>query len=269
MTTGTGDNTASYVSAIIDELKKGPNNTAVMKSPLMSGATLIGDPVVVTNDDLTFDIELHFNSPPSGSVYTGSKDMLLSYAAMVYSITGLVPNVREVRFFTGDTPLETGNGSDGAKRSDFFGYVGSSAPLYFQYANSGLLLEVSRSMEQSKIWSALERVRALMRGPQTGDGTNVTTIQYTGMTQDGILSVKVAGDTAYVNLSEDFKAACEGLSAKNEMLLVYAIVNTVTAMDGINKVQFLVDGEQTDSLAGHLCISDPFFRNYGIIKNGS
>jgi spore germination protein GerM len=53
------------------------------------------------------------------------------------------------------------------------------------------------------------------------------------------------------------------------MLLVYAIVNTVTAMDGINKAQFLVEGAQTDTLGGHLCISDPFLRNYGIIKNGS
>lgn len=269
MVTGTGDNTASYVSAIIDELKKGPKNTGTMKSPLLSGAALIGTPVVVGNDDSTVDIELHLSSMPSDSAYTGSKEMQLSFAALVYSITGFVPGAKGIRFFAGNTPIQAISGSQSAKRSNFYGYVGSSAPLYFQYANSGLLLEVSRSMEQGKIWSPLERVRALMRGPQTGDGSNVTTIQYTGMTENDILSVNVAGDTAYVNLSEAFKEACNGLSAKNEMLLVYAIVNTVTAMDGINKVQFLVEDEQTESLAGHLCISDPFLRNYGIIKNNS
>ncbi len=268
-TTGTGDDTPGYISAIIDELKKGPKNTNTMKSPVMAATALAANPAVISNEDLTFDIELHFNSLPTDSLFTGSKEMQLSFAALVYSITGFVPNAREVRFFAGSTPLKTGNGSEGAKRSDFYGYVGSSAPLYFQYANSGLLLEVSRSMEQGKIWSPLERVRALMRGPQTGDGSSVTTIQYTGMTEKDILSVNVTGDTAYVNLSEAFKEACDGLSAKNEMLLVYAIVNTVTAMDGINKVQFLVEGEQADTLAGHLCIADPFFRNYGIIKNGS
>ena len=267
--TGTDSDTAGYVSAIIGELKKGPKNADVMKSPVSAATALAGTPTVISNDDLTYDIELHFNALPADSVYTGLKDTELSFAALVYSITGFVPSAREIRFFAGSMPLNAGSSGEGTRRSGFYGYVGSSAPLYFQYANSGLLLEVSRSMEQGKIWSALERVRALMRGPQTGDGSSVTTIQYTGMTEKDILSVNVAGDTAYVNLSQAFKEACNGLSDKNEMLLVYAIVNTVTAMDGINKVQFLIEGEQADTLAGHLCIADPFFRNYGIIKNGS
>lgn len=271
MTTEAGDNTAAYVSAVIDELKKGPKNTGAMSSPVPSGASLESEPVMTDNGDGTRNVALHFDSLPSGSAYTGSGGMMLSYAAIVYSITGFVPGVSEVNMYADGAPVTVsmGSGGAGARRSDFFGYIGSSAPLYFQYANSGLLLEVPRSMEQGKTWSALARVRALMRGPQTGDGASVTTVQYTGMTEDGILSVNVAGDTAYVNLSDDFKQACDGLSAKNEMLLVYAIVNTVTAMDGITKVQFLVEGEQTETLAGHLCISDPFVRNYGIIKNGA
>lgn len=267
-TTSTSDN---YISAIFNELKAGPKNTDVMRSPVESGASLVGDPVIINNEDGTKDIELHFDLLPANTVYAGSNDMLLSYAALVYSITGFVPGVRAVHIFVGNAkvPLTTSNGDDGTKRSDFFGYIGSSAPLYFQYANSGLLLEVSRSMEQGKTWSALMRVRELMRGPQMGDGNNVSAVQITGMTESDILSVNVYGDTAYVDLSANFKASCRGLSDKNEMLLVYAIVNTVTAMDGINRVQFLVEGQQTDTLAGHLCISDAFIKNYGIIKNGS
>ena len=48
-----------------------------------------------------------------------------------------------------------------------------------------------------------------------------------------------------------FKDACAGLSAKNEMRLVFSIVNTITAIDGINKVQFLVEGQQTMELCRH------------------
>jgi hypothetical protein len=33
-------------------------------------------------------------------------------------------------------------------------------------------------------------------------------------------------------------------------------------------VQFTVEGKQVDKLAGYLCLSDPFLRNYGIIKSG-
>ena len=50
------------------------------------------------------------------------------------------------------------------------------------------------------------------------------------------------------------------------MRFVYSVVNTSTAMDGINKVQFLIEGMQTQALAGYLWMTDPFLKNYGIIK---
>ena len=90
-----------------------------------------------------------------------------------------------------------------------------------------------------------------------------------GVTADDIPSVDVYGDTAYVNLSARFKEACAGMTAQSEMLLVYSIVNTITAMDGISKVQFTVDGRQVDKLAGYLCLADPLLRNYGIIKSAN
>ncbi len=122
-------------------------------------------------------------------------------------------------------------------------------------------------MEQGKTWSARARVLELLKGPLQGDGDDVLPVKPPGVTADDILSVDVYGDTAYVNLSQNFKDACAGMSAKTEMLLVYAIVNTITAMDGIGKVQFLIEGQQTQALAGTLCLADPFLKNYGIIKN--
>jgi|GEM_PF-1035992 len=272
-TTGTSDEYseyADYVETILNELKVAPLNTTTMESPIESNASLIGKPEVIDNGDGTFDIALSFDILPAGVSYTVSKQEQPSYAAMVYTITGFIPYVRAVRFYVDETPVMQLNGTkDATRRSDLGGYIGSSAPLFLQYADSGLLIEVSRSMEQGKIWSALERVRAIMQGPQIGDGGNVGTVQFAGMTEGDILSVDVYNDTAYVDLSARFKEACKNHTAQDEMLLVYAIVNTVTAMDGINKVQFLVEGAQTDTLGGHLYISDPFLRNYGIIKNGS
>jgi len=257
---------SAYIKAITNELKVGPLNSAVMDSPIESNASLIGDPEIIDNGDGTYDVALRFDTVPWGISYTESKQTKLPYpyAAIVYTITGFMPYVKTVHIYVNGSPVY-----DGKSRSDFVGYIGSSAPLYLQYESSGLLIEVSRSMEQGKIWSAQERVRAIMRGPQLGDGNNVNAVQTENMAERDILSVSVYNDTAYVNLSENFKQSCAGISAKSEMLLIYAIVNTATAMDGINKVQFLVEGAQTDTLAGHLCISDPFLRNYGMIKNGS
>ena len=95
-------------------------------------------------------------------------------------------------------------------------------------------------------------VLEIIRGPLSSDTASAWPVITTGITQDDILSVQTYNDTVYVNLSQNFKEACADLSAKNEMLLVYSIVNTLTSMDGINKVQFLIEGEQVDELSGTL-----------------
>jgi hypothetical protein len=48
------------------------------------------------------------------------------------------------------------------------------------------------------------------------------------------------------------------------MLLIFSMVNTLTGMKGINSVQFLVEGEKTETLAGHLYFGDIFISNPGI-----
>ena len=253
------------VDALIAELKKTPNNTTLMKSPLSEDVQISGS--LTTLEDGTRTLALDF----SKRIDSGTEDVVLSYASIIYTLTGFIPGVKTVELSVADNPI-TSIGAmdtlgDGIQRSDFAGNLGSSALLYFDDSNSDLLLAVSRSMEQGKTWSARARVLELLKGPLKGDGDDVLPVMPPGVTDADILSVDVYGDTAYVNLSQNFKDACTGMTAKTEMLLVYAIVNTITAMDGISKVQFLIEGKQTQTLAGTLCLADPFLKNYGIIKD--
>ena len=252
------------VEALIDELKKNPNNASLMKSPLPDDAELLS--WSLTDEGEGRVLSLDFSKP----VGLGADDTVLSYAAIIYTLTSFIPGVVTVSLSIAGQPVTSIEGLtrlyDGIQRSDFTGYIGSSAPLYFADKNSDLLLEVSRSMEQETTWSARARVLEMLKGPMQGDGENVWPVMPAGISENDILSVDVYADTAYVNLSQHFKDSCAGLSAKNEMLLVYAIVNTITAMDGISKVQFLVEGQQVQRLAGTLCLADPMLKNYGIIK---
>lgn len=254
-----------YIENLIRELQKGPHDTTVMHSPLADDLELLSVKIEENR------ASLNFSERPTMYEFSDTEESLRSYAAIIYTITGFVPGIERVDIFVqGQKILSVGDRAvfyNGMHRRDFKGYIGSSAPIYLDY-NKGLLLEVPRSMEQQKTWSAKERVLEIIKGPLSGDPENAGAVKPEGVTEDDILSVDVYGDTAYVNLSQNFKNACIGFSAKNEMLLVYSIVNTVTAMDGINKVQFLVEGKQTDKLAGTLCLSDPFLKNYGIIKQG-
>jgi len=68
-----------------------------------------------------------------------------------------------------------------------------------------------------------------------------------------INDVKTEGDTAIV----DF--ASEGLSGGSlqERLVLSQLVYTLTELEGINKVQILVDGQVAESLMGHFMIDEP------------
>lgn len=267
--TYTDDN---YVESIVRELKKGPQDNVTMQSPLTDDLALNSEPVLQETDS-GYKMTLDFSKLPTLHDFSGTEEAMLSYAALIYTVTGLVPGISSVELTVNGQQIPDVQNDiwfrDGMQRSDFIGYIGSSIPIYLEHKPSDLLLEVSRSMEQRKTWSAKARVLKVFEGPLPAGEEDADAVMITGMTEDDILSVDVYGDTAYIDLSANFKALCSDLSGRNEMLLVYSIVNTITAMDGVNSVQFLVEGEQTTTLAGTLCISDPFLKNYGIIKESS
>lgn len=79
-----------------------------------------------------------------------------------------------------------------------------------------------------------------------------------------LLSLKVQNGIAYANFSQQL-ARNSGGSA-NEVLIVAAIVNTLTEFPEIKAVQILVEGKKVESLSGHMDISEPLSRSEGIIK---
>ncbi len=262
----------NYVKAVISELVIGPLNSSTMETPLADDLVLENEPVFTQDENGDYILTLNFSKPPTRHDVSDTEESTLSYAALTYTLTSLIPGLDSINILVngnGVIPKENSEDSGAFKRSDYSGLMGSSVPLYFADKNSDLLLQVSRSMEQGRTWSAKERLFELMKGPLSGDNESAWPVMPAGVNESDIISVNVYADTVFINLSKKFKEACKGLSSKNEMLLIYAIVNTLTAMDGINKVQFLVEGKQTDTLAGFLCPSDPFLRNYGIIKQAS
>lgn len=67
--------------------------------------------------------------------------------------------------------------------------------------------------------------------------------------------------TAFVDLSKDAVANHRGGSL-DELFAVYSIVNAVTVnMPAIKAVQILIEGEEVDTLAGHVDLRHPLARN--------
>ncbi len=125
--------------------------------------------------------------------------------------------------------------------------------LYFANEEKNDLIVEDRVVEvianQAKELTILEQ---LIVGPE--DAGNVATMP------EGtkILDVTITGDAVcYVNLSQEFVANHSGNSSE-ELLTVYAIVNSLAELDGVEKVQFLVEGEKMDVYKGDVDFSTPF-----------
>ncbi len=110
----------------------------------------------------------------------------------------------------------------------------------------------TRVIEYSDVSLEEAMVRALMEGPKDTD-TMGTLIPDTVK----LISVEVKEGTALVNFEQ------EGMSggSMQEMFTIDQIVNTLTELDSVERVQFLINGTVTESLMGHVLAEEPFERD--------
>jgi spore germination protein GerM len=77
--------------------------------------------------------------------------------------------------------------------------------------------------------------------------------------------VSERGD-AFVDVSADITSKHTG-GALDELFTVYAIVNAVTVnLPAVTRVQILIDGRETDTLAGHVDLRHPLQKNLKWVK---
>lgn len=75
-----------------------------------------------------------------------------------------------------------------------------------------------------------------------------------------VRSLKIDKDgTAYADFSKEL--AKKGQGSYGELMLCYAITNTLTEFPEIKRVQILIEGKKVITLSGHMDIEDPLTRN--------
>jgi spore germination protein GerM len=81
-----------------------------------------------------------------------------------------------------------------------------------------------------------------------------------------ILEIFVARDgTAFVDLSAEFRWGLE-TGSSDAVLAVYAVVNTLAQnFEEIRRVKLLLDGEELDSVGGHLDLSRPILPEMSLV----
>ena len=264
---------ANLADVVVQELMKGPSDTGSQQPVLSPAVSLRSDPVESKNADGTTTVTLDFSGVPYRDLYTVKGYESLPYAAIVYSITSCMPSVDSVVVeINGKRVTKLGKTDLGPAgrmtRSLFDSYEGTDATLYFPNEDMDTLLPVERAFRGPEEIPGLDCMRALIIGPLEPEDDRAWPIIPSSITEDDVLGVKFHDDLAVIDVTSHFVKACNdaALSLSEESVLVYSIVNTMTGLPGVKRVQFLVEGKTADTLGGNICVKGPIMRNIGIIE---
>lgn len=134
--------------------------------------------------------------------------------------------------------------------------------LYFPSADSDSVVPEQRQVQVQK-GESLEAIIfwELQKGPKNSDMGSII--------PEGskLLSVSTKDGLCTLNLSSEFVENNPGGTAF-EGLLIYSVVNSLTELEQVKKVQFLINGKKREVYT-HVTFSDPFERNESFIKTGT
>ena len=131
--------------------------------------------------------------------------------------------------------------------------------LYFSDENSEYLVPERRYVDISGGDPIEKRiVEELIKGP--AEMGHVKTIP----SEVKLLSIETKDNVCFVNLSKDFIDKHSG-GTTGEKLTVFSIVNSLTELGTIDRVQFLIEGEKREEFI-HMTFNEPILRNKNWIK---
>jgi spore germination protein GerM len=129
--------------------------------------------------------------------------------------------------------------------------------LYFCDRDGHLVVEFRELAEGDNLPEAV--LRELIRGPETNE--LLPTVPE-GTTLNGVV---VKDGLARADFSPELKTNHWGGSL-GETITVYSIINTLAQFPEVKRVQILIDGQEVDTLSGHLDLSEPLTPNLELVK---
>ena len=241
---------------IMEKLIEGPT-APEMSRTVRAGTKLLS----VTTDKALAKVDLSREFYHEQSIYD-----ILSVAAIVKSLCS-VQGIDQVLITIEGQPLLAADGteqgvlkeSDVVFDADALMQDEANIKLYFSDVNAEYLVSEIHRIKVRRGESLEKRVmQALIDGPKNAQ--NVLTVP----PETKIRSIETKDSVCYVNLSSDFISKNQmGLTA--ERLTIFSIVNSLTELSGIDKVQFLIEGEKKD-LYQHMAFNEPITRDVSMIR---
>ncbi|MDF1616571.1 GerMN domain-containing protein [Petrocella sp. FN5] len=199
-------------------------------------------------------------------------DFLLCRTSLIRSLTS-IEAVVSIEFYVDGLPLKDSNGkvygpffkSDVIVNMESENEVVKSIHLnlYFPEQKGEFLIKVNREVGIKSNESIEERIiKELMLPPE---GHNLMSL----IPQETVVkSIYVDQGICYIDFNEAFRTEHIGGST-SEVMSIYAIVNSLTDLPNINKVQFLIEGKKSESFTGHLQFDILFEQSLDLVSKES
>lgn len=192
---------------------------------------------------------------------------VLCRSAIVLTLTQ-IKGVEYVAFTVNDSPLRQRDGSlvGTMKASDFVADLGggtnthATADFTLYFANSeGSKLKEYKLMNAKYGEKSKERfiVEQLIRGPKKKGYTATLSSNLK------LVNIVTANNICYVDFEENFLTE---QSAVSNTLVIYSIVNSLSELNEIHKVQISVNGDAMLKYHDETSLAEPFIRNLDLIE---
>lgn len=191
-----------------------------------------------------------------------SADEILCRAALVMTLTQ-IPQVQYIEIQVAGQPLmdraQNSVGKLSAEKfmttinGNMFSRQKNTLLLYFASEDGNELVEVERTVLNDSSM-AMEKlvVKLLIEGPPD-NGTRAVLPDTVS-----ILDISIRSGTCYVNFDSSFLTETMDLSPE---IVIYSIVNSLTELNDINQVQFMVNGSSNVNFMDSISLAEPFTKN--------
>ena len=253
-----GENIDELIHSCINALEQQPEDNAYKS--IISGSVQVVD---YKYDASTRLVTLYFD--PSYENLLPTKE-ILTRAAIVKTLTQFSEEIQYVSFVIGQVPMKEDNGNVLMMRGrDFVSSIGGNAEyvredyvtMYF-VTEDGMMLQTEDVIVKYSSTINLETavVNSLISGP-------ITSNLKPALSTDVVVNkVTVKEGICYVDLNDMFLERVDG---QNFQLNIYSVVNTLTQIPGISRVQFLIDGEIFDGKVDGYRLDTLFEKNMAIV----
>lgn len=216
-------------------------------------------------------LSLYFSSAYKN--FTGIDEVLLR-AAIVKTLCQ-VDGVEYVEFFVDEEPLSADGETVGVmSRLSFLDSIGGAGytqdkyvTLYFSDVSGAGMKEVtSKLTHDMTVPLARLLVEQLLEGPEELTDVNTSELRQTIPDGTTLNSLTIRDNVCYLDFSKEFDNV--QAEVKSE-IVIYSIVNTLCELSDVNKVQFMIDGEQQETYGDTKNFNVPFERNLDLVSGGS